>query len=127
MTSYTRKLFYRIQEVADIVGVEPYVLRYWESRFPMLRPEKDAGDQRRYRDRDIEVLMRIRELLYDDKYTVSGAVEQLQAELAKGGRHRTPPAPEADEAAASPEKLAALKEELGILRRELEAWREELG
>src|SRR5690606_7444446 len=73
------------QEVAGIVGVEDYVLRYWETKFPMLHPEKDGADQRRYRQKDIELLLRIRELLYQEKYTIAGAVERLREE-AKSGR-----------------------------------------
>lgn len=83
---YPRKLFYRIQEVADIVGVEPYVLRYWETKFPMLQPEKDAADQRRYRQREIDLLLRIRDLLYAEKYTIAGAVERLRLESPHRGR-----------------------------------------
>lgn len=85
--NYPKKLFYRIQEVANIVGVEPYVLRYWETKFPMLAPEKDGSDQRRYRQKDIEVLLKIRHLLYEEKYTIAGAVEKLKDEQ-RGGRRR---------------------------------------
>lgn len=86
---YPKKLFYRINEVAKITGVETYVLRYWETKFPMLAPEKDSSDQRRYRQPDIELVMRIKELLYQDKFTIAGAVEKLQSESSqkkKGGR-----------------------------------------
>jgi len=86
---YPKKLFYRINEVAKIAEVETYVLRYWESKFPMLAPEKDENDQRRYRQADIEMVFRIKELLYKDKFTIAGAVEKLQKESAdrkrKGG------------------------------------------
>lgn len=87
---YPKKLFYRIQEVANIVGVEPYVLRYWETKFPMLSPEKDGKDQRRYRQKDIEVLLRIRELLYGEKYTIAGAVDKLRDEQRGGSRSSRP-------------------------------------
>lgn len=90
---YPRKLFYRIQEVADIVGVEPYVLRYWETKFPMLQPEKDAADQRRYRQRDIDLLLKIRDLLYAEKYTIAGAVEKLRLESPGRGRPATGASP----------------------------------
>lgn len=76
--AFPRKLFYRIQEASDIVGVEPYVLRYWETRFPQLKPERFGNDQRRYRQTDIELLLYIRDLLYDEKYTIEGAIERLQ-------------------------------------------------
>lgn len=76
--TYPKKLFYRINEVAEIVGVEAYVLRYWETKFPMLKPERYGNDERRYRSKDIDLLLRIRRLLYDEKYTIAGAVERLR-------------------------------------------------
>lgn len=80
--AYPRKLFYRINEAASIIGVEPYVLRYWETRFPMLKPERFGNDQRRYRQEDIELLLVIRELLYVEKFTIDGAIERLKRERA---------------------------------------------
>ena len=77
-TAFPTKLFYKIHEVAAIVGVEPYVLRYWETKFPMLRPERYGNDERRYRRRDVEMLLRIRRLLYVQKFTIAGAVERLR-------------------------------------------------
>lgn len=98
---YPKKLFYRINEVAKITGVETYVLRYWETKFPMLAPEKDSSDQRRYRQTDIELVFRIKQLLYEDKFTIAGAVEKLQSDSSpkkKGGRKgrgaEPPPEPE---------------------------------
>ncbi len=76
-----RKLFYRINEVAKLTGLKPYVLRYWESEFPELSPEKDASDQRRYRARDIDTVFAIRKLLYEDRYTIKGARRRLKSEL----------------------------------------------
>lgn len=151
-TSYPRKLFYRIQEVANIVGVEPYVLRYWETKFPMLNPEKDSTEQRRYRQKEIDLLLRIRDLLYVEKYTIAGAVEKLKGESGRSRsapRAATPPSPAPDAdlfgnsagastaTAFSPgseglnpdqaEALRRVQEELGLLKRELEEWRDELG
>lgn len=83
---FPKKLFYKINEVASITGVEAYVLRYWEGKFPMLAPEKDENDQRRYRQKDIEMLFYIKKLLYEDKYTIAGAVEVLKQE--KPGRKK---------------------------------------
>ena len=82
-TAASRKLFYRIQEVAKMTGLKPYVLRYWESEFKELAPEKDASDQRRYRPSDIEVIQAIRKLLYEDRYTIQGARKRLRYELQK--------------------------------------------
>lgn len=78
-----RKLFYRIQEVAKMTGLKPYVLRYWESEFTELEPEKDASEQRRYRPSDIEVILAIRKLLYEDRFTIQGARKRLRAEIQK--------------------------------------------
>ena len=74
---FPRKLFYRINEVAEIVGVEAYVLRYWETRFPMLKPERMGNDERRYRQKDVEILLQIRQLLHREKFTIAGAVEKM--------------------------------------------------
>ena len=81
-----RKLFYRINEVAKMTGLKPYVLRYWEREFPDLRPEKDAADQRRYRQKDIEAVHTIRRLLYDEGFTIRGARQRLKAELRSGAK-----------------------------------------
>lgn len=89
--AFPRKLFYRIQEASAIVGVEPYVLRYWETRFPQLKPERFGNDQRRYRQADIELLLYIRDLLYDEKYTIEGAVERLQRD--REAEHVAAPSP----------------------------------
>src|SRR5579863_3736221 len=67
------KLFFRIGEVSQIVGVEPYVLRYWESEFRGLSPKKSSSGQRMFRKKDVELLLRIRHLLYDRKFTIEGA------------------------------------------------------
>lgn len=72
------KLFYRINEVSTITQVKPYVLRYWETEFPMLSPEKDENDQRRYRKSDIELILEIKHLLYTEKFTIAGARKQLR-------------------------------------------------
>jgi DNA-binding transcriptional MerR regulator len=71
------KLFFRIGEVSRIVGVEPYVLRYWESEFRGLTPKKSGSGQRMFRKKDVELLLRIRHLLYDRKFTIEGARKVL--------------------------------------------------
>lgn len=78
------KLYFRIGEVARIVEVKPYVLRYWESEFAVLRPEKTASGHRLYRRRDVEILLDIKRLLYDEKFTISGAKKRLR-EINKEG------------------------------------------
>ncbi len=72
------KLFFRIGEVSEIVGVEPYVLRYWESEFPGLSPKKSSSGQRMFRRKDVELLLKIRQLLYEKKFTIEGARKALQ-------------------------------------------------
>jgi DNA-binding transcriptional MerR regulator len=71
------KLFFRIGEVADLTGVPPYVLRYWESEFKLLRPRKNHAGQRVYRKQDIELVLRIKRLLYEDRLTLEGAKKRL--------------------------------------------------
>jgi len=67
------RLYFRIGEVSAITGVPPYVLRYWESEFPALQPRKSGGGQRLYRKRDVVMLLEIKKLLYQERYTVAGA------------------------------------------------------
>jgi DNA-binding transcriptional MerR regulator len=75
------KLFFKIGEVCDITGIQAHVLRYWESEFPMLAPQKNRAGQRTYRKRDVEMVLRIKELLYEDQYTIAGAKKRLTNEL----------------------------------------------
>lgn len=75
------KLFFKIGEVCELSGVQAHVLRYWESEFPMLAPQKNRAGQRTYRKRDVEMALRIKELLYDDQYTIAGAKKKLAGEL----------------------------------------------
>src|SRR5580698_11235023 len=76
------KLFFRIGEVSQLVGVEPYVLRYWESEFPGLSPKKSNTGQRMFRRKDVEMLLNIKQLLYDKKFTIEGARKALKSEKA---------------------------------------------
>ena len=72
------KLFFRIGEVSQLVGVEPYVLRYWESEFPGLSPKKSSSGQRMFRRKDVELLLHIKHLLYNEKFTIEGARKALK-------------------------------------------------
>ena len=91
------KIFFKIGEVCDLVGVQAHVLRYWETEFPMLSPQKNRSGQRTYRRRDVEIALRIKELLYDELFTIAGAKKKLQSELREASRlkivHPEPPAP----------------------------------
>jgi len=71
------KLYFRIGEVAELVGVQPHVLRYWEREFRTIRPTKSAKGQRVYSRRDVENLMRVRDLLYRERFTIAGARQRL--------------------------------------------------
>jgi DNA-binding transcriptional MerR regulator len=118
-TSLPSKLFFRIGEVADLVGVEPHVLRYWEREFRSVRPSKSAKGQRVYSRRDVESLLRVRDLLYREGFTIAGARKKLQR------------------AGEEPEELATLanedragsrtREQLLAIRNEVEAFLAELG
>jgi DNA-binding transcriptional MerR regulator len=78
------KLYYRIGEVEELAGVPAYVLRYWESEFKLLRPKKNPAGQRLYRRRDLELVQRIKSLLYDERLTLEGAKKRLLTEARKG-------------------------------------------
>jgi DNA-binding transcriptional MerR regulator len=81
-----QKLFFKIGEVCELAGVQAHVLRYWETEFPMLTPQKNRAGQRTYRRRDVEMALRIKELLYDEQYTIAGAKKKLASELRTSGR-----------------------------------------
>jgi DNA-binding transcriptional MerR regulator len=74
------KLYFRIGEVATLCHLPAYVLRFWESEFPQLKPVKSSTGQRMYRKRDVESVLRIKQLLYEQGFTISGARQQLRAE-----------------------------------------------
>jgi DNA-binding transcriptional MerR regulator len=74
------KLYFRIGEVATLCHLPAYVLRFWESEFPQLRPVKSSTGQRMYRKRDVESVLRIKQLLYEQGFTISGARQQLRSE-----------------------------------------------
>ena len=82
------KLFFKIGEVCEITDTQPYVLRYWESEFPALAPAKNSSGQRIYRRKDIETVLRIKQLLYDEGFTIAGAKKRLESEMS--GRGSTP-------------------------------------
>ena len=82
------KLFFKIGEVCELAGVQAHVLRYWESEFPMLAPQKNRAGQRVYRKRDVEIALRVKELLYEDQYTIAGAKKRLANDLRAGGKFK---------------------------------------
>jgi DNA-binding transcriptional MerR regulator len=74
------KRYFRIGEASRIIGVEPYVLRYWESEFPQVRPERADSNQRTYQREDLENLLTVKKLLYEEKMTIEGAKRRLRQE-----------------------------------------------
>jgi DNA-binding transcriptional MerR regulator len=112
-TQLPDKLFFKIGEVADIVGVKPHALRYWETEFPALRPKKTRGAHRQYSRKDVELAMLIRQLLHDEGYTIPGARKRIR-DL---GRHQrsSPPEPRAAREVALRAELLGLRQQLSDL------------
>jgi DNA-binding transcriptional MerR regulator len=81
------RLFYKISEVSAITGLEAYVLRYWESEFPTLRPQKSRGGQRIYQKKDIEAVLKIKQMLYEKGFTIAGARKAMASR--NGGSSET--------------------------------------
>jgi DNA-binding transcriptional MerR regulator len=112
-----KKLYYKIREVCEIVGVEAHVLRFWETEFPSLSPPKSKSGQRTYRSKDIELLLRIRKLLYEDGFTIAGARKKLSeaAHVDEFAKNSQPPdivgEPQPKSGPAS-ERLSKVKAEL---------------
>jgi len=79
------KRYFRIGEVSRIVGVEPYVLRYWESEFPQIRPQRADTNQRTYQKKDLQVILEVKRLLYEEKLTIEGARRRLKQGVSKNG------------------------------------------
>ncbi|HEY3054787.1 MAG TPA: MerR family transcriptional regulator [Thermoanaerobaculia bacterium] len=102
------KKLYKIGEVCKIADVQPYVLRYWETEFPSLAPNKSGGGQRLYTRREIDTILRIKQLLYSEGFTIAGAKKKLE------GEGDTPPPPR------KPDTLANVKKELRAILEMLE-------
>ena len=105
---------FKIGEVCEIVGVKPFVLRYWETEFSELAPAKGAGGQRTYTKVDVEVILRIKQLLYEERFTVAGAKKKLAEELAA----KKPKSKRLD--SKPPEQVEKLRRAVADIRRELE-------
>lgn len=112
MAFVPKKLYYKIREVCAIVGVEAHVLRFWETEFPALSPPKSKSGQRTYRPKDIELLLRIKHLLYDEGFTIAGARKYLSAHKIKDDveeKYSEQPAPES---VAPSDRIKKVKAEL---------------
>jgi DNA-binding transcriptional MerR regulator len=112
------KIYYKIGEACKVLDIQPYVLRYWETEFPSLAPNKSSSGQRVYTENELDVIRRIKVLLYDEGYTIAGAKKKLEGELEVNGEPGEPePRAAADEAAE--ERIQEL--ETGIRRALAEA------
>ena len=83
------KIYFKIGEVCELLGVQAHVLRYWETEFPTLSPQKNKSGQRSYRRRDVEIALRIKQLLYNEMFTIAGARKKLQTEHREGSKPKT--------------------------------------
>jgi DNA-binding transcriptional MerR regulator len=117
------KLYFRIGEVAKIVGVKPYVLRYWETEFSILKPGKTPSRHRLYRRRDVEMLLDIKSLLYEEGFTIAGAKKKLREKEEEGEEEKnlSPIAPLEEAIATLPQNhnhlqlLRAIRDDLRVL------------
>jgi len=105
------KLYFKIGEVSELLGVEPYVLRYWETEFTVLSPKKSGTGHRLYRRKDVELLLRIKHLLRDKRFTIEGARQTLQAE-AKAPKPRVVKSRESQQELFTNDPLPEIRREL---------------
>ncbi|WP_225072242.1 MerR family transcriptional regulator [Desulfuromonas sp. CSMB_57] len=115
------KLYFKIGEVAQLAGVKPHVLRYWESEFQTISPAKSQGRQRLYRRQDVELVLRLKELLYQQGYTIAGAKKLL----GRRGSARRDPAAEAQAAKTDRQLLGEIRDDLLRLRQSFSVSRSE--
>ena len=119
-----KKVYYKIGETCKMFGIQPYVLRYWETEFPFLGPTKNKSGQRVYEESQIVLIKRIKELLYDEEYTIAGAKKKLEVELF-GGAEDEENASLSSESSSGSESVAlkldsAASEKIEKLRRGVE-------
>ena len=126
--------YYKIGEVCEITDTQPYVLRFWESEFPQLAPRKSRAGQRIYEKRDVDMVIRIRKLLYDEEYTIAGARKKLEEEglvgetpTASAGKKKGSTAAASARGSASASVDRELIGTLRTLKKELRAVRDLLG
>ena len=116
-----KKLFYRIGEACRQLDIQPYVLRYWETEFPVLSPRKSKAGQRVYSEEELQLILRIKQLLYEEGYTIAGAKKKLEAELASGGLPALPDDGGDDTNVADDEETAVAQASLELPLRAAEA------
>ena len=108
------KLYFRIGEVAALLAVEPYVLRYWETEFPSLAPKKSGTGHRLYRRKDVELLLKIKHLLYDKRFTIEGARQSLHNE-SKAEKVKAAETRQHQRDLFTPDPLAGIRTELASI------------
>jgi DNA-binding transcriptional MerR regulator len=108
------KLYFRIGEVSRLCGLPSYVLRFWETEFPQLKPSKSGTGQRMYRPPDVEYVLRIRKLLYEEGFTIAGARQFLKTEV-KRRQNPLPFSPPAADRARLKQVRQGLRDVLGVL------------
>jgi DNA-binding transcriptional MerR regulator len=113
----TKKLYFKIGEACKQLDIQPYVLRYWETEFPALNPDKSKSGQRVYSEKDLQIIARIKELLYEEGFTIAGAKKKLEAELESGLRplHKREATGQEETADGEGGDTAAVGEEAGAL------------
>ena len=109
------KLYFRIGEVARLCRLPAYVLRFWETEFPQLKPAKSSSGQRMYRQRDVENVLRIKKLLYEEGFTIAGARQHLRAEAKPTRKQGGLPFPKQSSSDGLKKVRQGLREILGIL------------
>ncbi len=102
-----KRLYFKIGDACKALGIQPYVLRYWETEFAALAPNKSKSGQRVYSEEELAIIRCIKELLYDEGYTIAGAKKRLESELADPGLLQAPAEPEPDEAPEVAEAVEA--------------------
>ncbi len=110
-TSIPDKKYFKIGEVSKLCELEPHVLRFWETEFNSIRPKKDGGNQRLYRKKDIEAILQVKKLLYEEKFTIPGAKEKIREMTST-----IDPASPATDDGNIKEKLTAIKSGLEEIR-----------
>jgi DNA-binding transcriptional MerR regulator len=113
------RLYFRIGDVAKICAVEPYVLRFWETQFPALKPNKGGTGQRLYRRREVELALRIKQLVHREGYTLAGARQALEAAPRSKPKQQSALTPASGQPAPSQQRLDAANATIGQVRAEL--------
>lgn len=111
----SQKTYYSIREVCEKTSLEPHVLRYWESEFSVLRPKKNRAGNRAYREKDIKIVLSIKNLLYEEQYTIPGAKKQLAAKKEK--KTSTEPPKNTEHKKLIKDTIKELQEVLNILKK----------